>query len=206
MARKKSIPKKRAAKMPKQLTAISKLPVPGRGRLDADLRKYMDVCADRLGMVPNVVRAMALRPEKLRTFIAKYNELMLSDETDLTRLEREMIAVTVSSRNHCLYCITSHGAAVREFSGDPVLGDILSTNYREANLTKRHRAMLDYAWKLTETPWLVGDDDRRALRAAGFSDEDIFDITDVVAYFNYTNRMTGGLGMQPNREYFDQAR
>lgn len=200
---KKATPKKSTKK---QLTHISKLPVPGRKTLDADLQKYMDICTDRLGMVPNVVRAFSLRPEKLRSFIAKYNELMLSDETGLSRLEREMLAVVVSSRNHCLYCITSHGAAVREISGDPVLGDILSTNYREANLSARHRAMLDYAWKMTETPWLVGDPDRAALRKAGFSDEDIFDITDVVAYFNYTNRMTGGLGMMPNAEYFSQGR
>jgi len=195
-----------ASKPLRQLTGISKLPVPQPRSLDADLQKYMKVCLERLGLVPNVIRAMALRPAKLRTFIAKYNELMLSDETRLSRLEREMIAVVVSSRNHCVYCITSHGAAVREYSKDPALGDILATNYREANLSKRHRAMLDYAWKVTETPWLVGDDDRATLRKAGFSDEDIFDLTDVTAYFNYTNRMTGGLGMQPNREYFAQAR
>jgi uncharacterized peroxidase-related enzyme len=198
--------KRAAAKPPKQLTHISKLPVPTKRSLDPDLQKYMDICADRLGLVPNVIRAFALRPEKLRTFIAKYNELMLSDETGLSRLEREMIAVVVSSRNHCLYCITSHGASVRDLSKDPVLGDILSVNYREANLSVRHRAMLDYAWKLTETPWLVGDEDRTALKKAKFNDADIFDLTDVVAYFNYTNRMTGGMGMMPNAEYFGQSR
>ena len=190
----------------KQLTHVSRLPVPKPATLDEDLQKYMAVCLERLGLVPNVIRAFALRPEKLRTFIAKYNELMLSDETALSRLEREMIATVVSSANHCLYCITAHSQAVRELSGDPVLGDILMTNYRDANLTSRQLAMLDYAWKATQTPWLIGEADRAALRAAGFSSEDIFDVSDVIAYFNYTNRMTGGLGMMPNREYFAMNR
>ena len=157
-------------------------------------------------MVPNVIKAFSLRPEKLRTFIAKYNELMLSDDSPLTRLEREMIAVVVSSHNHCVYCITSHSQAVREFSDDPVLGDILVTNYREAELTDRQRTMLDYAWKMTAKPAETGEADRQALREAGFTAEEIFDITDVVAYFNYTNRMTHGLGMQPNTEYFSMNR
>ncbi len=193
-------------KTPMQLQHISRLRIPSPRTLDEDIRKYMAVCTEKLGLIPNVIRAFTLRPAKLRTFIAKYNELMLSNETRLTRLEREMIATVVSSHNHCLYCITSHSQAVREFSGDPVLGDILMTNYRDANLSKKHRTMLDYAWKLTATPWLVGDGDRDALRKAGFSDEDIFDVSDTTAYFNYTNRMTGGLGMLPNEEYFGMHR
>ena len=205
MAKKKSA--KHAPRKPlKQLTHISKLPVPNPKTLDPDLRKYFNICAERLGLIPNVLKAMSMRPEKLRIFIAKYDELMLGDETGLSRLEREMIAVTVSSRNRCNYCITSHGAAVRELSGDPTLGDLIATNYRDANLAKRHRTMLDYAWRLTDTPWLVGDADRGALAKAGFSNADIFDINDVVAYFNYTNRMAAGLGMMPNREYFSKAR
>lgn len=201
--------KKRGAKKretKEQLGWISRLRVPDEATLPDDIRKYLNVCREKLGMVPNVIRAFALRPAKLRSFIAKYNELMLSDDTGLTRLEREMIAVVVSSHNRCVYCITSHSQAVREFSGDPVLGDILMTNFREVDLSPRHRAMLDYAWKVTATPWLIGDVDRDGLRAAGFSDEDIFDITDTTAYFNYTNRMTGGLGMLPNHDYFGMNR
>ena len=193
-------------KTPAQLQRISGLPIPDPETLPEDLQKYMAVCGDKLGMVPNVIKAFSLRPEKLRTFIAKYNELMLSDDSALTRLEREMIAVVVSSHNHCVYCITSHSQAVREFSDDPVLGDILVTNYREAELTDRHRTMLDYAWKMTATPAETREADRQALRDAGFTAEEIFDITDVVAYFNYTNRMTHGLGMQPNAEYFAMNR
>ena len=191
-----------ARETPDQLQRISGLPVPDPETLPKDLQKYMAVCEDKLGMVPNVIKAFSLRPDKLRTFIAKYDELMLSDEAPLTRLEREMIAVVVSSHNHCVYCITSHSQAVREFSGDPVLGDILATNYREAELTDRQRIILDYAWKLSAKPSETGKADREALLDAGFTAEEIFDITDVVAYFNYTNRMTHGLGMQPNVEYF----
>ena len=191
---------------PIQLKPISRLPIPDVKSLPEDLQKYMRICKEKLGLVPNVIKAFSLRPEKLRTFIAKYNELMLSDDTELTRLEREMIAVVVSSYNHCVYCITAHSQAVREFSGDPVLGDILVTNYREANLSDRHRAMLEYAWKMTASPGETGDADRQILFDQGFSAEEIFDITDVIAYFNYTNRMTHGLGMQANEEYFGMNR
>ena len=104
---------------PDQLQHISKLPVPKIDDLDADLQRYMRICTEKLGMIPNVIRAFALRPEKLRTFISKYNELMLGEDALLTRLEREMIAVVVSSHNHCVYCITSHSQAVRELSDDP---------------------------------------------------------------------------------------
>ena len=162
----------------------------------------MHVCKEKLGFVPNVIKAFSLRPEKLRTFISKYNELMLNDDTTLTRLEREMIAVVVSSYNHCVYCVTSHSQAVREYSSDPVLADILVTNYSAAELTNRQRAMLDYAWKMTANVAETGNAERQQLFDAGFTAEEIFDITDIVAYFNYTNRMTHGLGIQPNKIYF----
>ncbi len=189
-----------------QLQEMSKLPVPDPDTLDEDIQKYMAVCEEKLGLVPNVIRAKALRQESLRTFISKYNQLMLSDDSGLSRLEREMIAVVVSCHNHCVYCITSHSQAVRELSGDPVFGDILMTNYRELNLSDRHRAMLDFAWKMTSTPWLIGDGDRQSLYDVGFSHEDVYDVIDTVAYFNYTNRMTHGLGMLPNVDYFGMDR
>ena len=191
---------------PDQLQYVSELPIPEPETLPEDLQKYMRICEEKLGLIPNVIKAFSFRPEKLRTFITKYNELMLSDDTTLTRLEREMIAVVVSSYNHCLYCITSHSQAVREFSEDPVLGDILVTNYQTAELTPRQRTMLDYAWKMTSNPAETGDADRQALFDAGLTAEEIFDITDVIAYFNYTNRMTHGLGIQPNKEYFGMHR
>jgi len=191
---------------PKQLTEIGALPIPDPDMLDDDIKKYMAICEDKLGHIPNVVKVFSLRPAKLRTFIAKYNEMMLSDDSDVSRLEREMIAVVVSCVNRCVYCITSHSQAVREFSGDPVLGDILMVNYREANLTPRQRAILDHAWKMTSSPGETGVADRQALTDAGLTPEEIFDVNDVIAYFNYTNRMTHGLGMQPNEYYFGRNR
>ena len=191
---------------PDQLQHISKLPVPEIASLDEDLQKYMRICTEKLGLIPNVIRAFALRPEKLRTFIGKYNELMLGEDALLTRLEREMIAVVVSSHNHCVYCITSHSQAVRELSDDPVLGDIIMINYREANLTERQRAILDYAFKLTSNPAELGDEDRQKLTDVGLGPKEIFEVTDTTAYFNYTNRMTHGLGMLPNEEYFGMNR
>jgi uncharacterized peroxidase-related enzyme len=197
---------KKKRETPDQLQHISKLPVPEIESLDEDLQKYMRICKEKLGLIPNVIRAFALRPEKLRTFIGKYNELMLGEDALLTRLEREMIAVVVSSHNHCVYCITSHSQAVRELAVDPVLGDILMINYREANLTERQRAILDYAFKLTSNPAELGDADRQKLTDVGLGPKEIFEVTDTTAYFNYTNRMTHGLGMLPNEEYFGMNR
>jgi len=190
----------------KQLKNISELPFPEPDSLPEDIQKYMSVCQEKLGFIPNVIKAFSLRPEKLRTFISKYNELMLTDDTTLTRLEREMIAVVVSSYNHCVYCITSHSQAVREYSDDPVLADILVTNYSTAELTTRQKVMLDYAWRMTANVAKTGEKDRQILIEAGFTPEEIFDINDVVAYFNYTNRMTHGLGIQPNKNYFSMNR
>jgi uncharacterized peroxidase-related enzyme len=132
--------------------------------------------------------------------MSTYNELMLS-ECGLSKLEREMIAVVVSSANRCYYCLVAHGQAVRRLSGDPQLGEMMVMNYRVAELEPRQRAMLDYAWKLTETPREISEADRQALRDAGFTDADIFDITDTAAFFNYTNRMAHGLDMMPNPDY-----
>jgi uncharacterized peroxidase-related enzyme len=182
---------------------IIKLPaVPDPGYLPDDIKKYFAICEEKLGMVPNVLRAYTVNAEKFRTFSAFYNQLMLDEETcALSRLEREMIAVVVSSANRCYYCLIAHGQAVRKLSGDPQLGEMMVANYRVAELDSRQRTMLDYAWKLTLTPHDIGDGDRRALTDTGFSDQDIFDITDVAAFFNYTNRMAHGLDMMPNPEY-----
>ncbi len=167
--------------------------------------KYFAVCQDKLGMVPNVLRAYAFDIAKLNAFTAMYNDLMLGDSA-LTKLEREMIAVVVSSANRCWYCQVAHGAAVRELSGDPVLGERMVMNYRTADLTPRQRAMLDFAVKLTEASARVEEPDRQALRDAGFTDRDIFDIASVAAFFNMTNRVASAVDMRPNPEYHAQAR
>ena len=173
--------------------------------LPPETRKYFDICDEKLGMVPNVLKAHAFDIDKLNAFTAMYNELMLAD-SGLSKLEREMIAVAVSSMNRCFYCLTAHGAAVRQLSGDPELGELMVMNYRVADLSPRQRAMLDFAVKLTERPHEILEGDRQGLRDAGFSDRDIWDIASVAAFFNMTNRVAAATDMRPNAEYHGQAR
>jgi uncharacterized peroxidase-related enzyme len=183
-----------------QPTHISKLGVPDPATLDADLQTIWRKCEDKLGFVPNVFSAYSLKPQRLRNFMTMYNEVMLS-ESALSKLEREMIAVVVSSANRCYYCLVAHGAAVRQLSGDSELGEMMALNYRVAKLEPRCRAMLDFAWKMTTTPWLIEESDREALRTVGFDNDGIFDIAETVAFFNLSNRMASATDMMPNREY-----
>jgi uncharacterized peroxidase-related enzyme len=174
-------------------------------RLDGDIKAYFAKCEEKLGMVPNVLAAYAFDQDKLRAFMTMYNDLMLAD-SGLSKLEREMIAVAVSAVNRCYYCLTAHGAAVRALSGDPELGEMLVMNYRAADLDPRRRAMLDFAVKLTETPHEIEEADRKALRKAGFTDRDIWDIAAVAGFYNMTNRVASATDMRPNAEYHSQAR
>ncbi len=169
------------------------------------MRAYFSKCEEKLGFVPNVLKAYAFDMAKLEAFVAMYNDLMLAP-SGLSKLDREMIAVAVSSQNHCYYCLVAHGAAVRTLSGDPPLGELMAMNYRAARLTKRQRAMLDFAVKLTEEPWRIEDADRDALRDAGFSERDIFDIAAVAAFFNMSNRVASATDMRPNSIYHRQGR
>jgi uncharacterized peroxidase-related enzyme len=189
---------------PKHLTAL-KIKPPPRSKLEPDMQKYFAVCDEKLGYLPNVLAAYSFDPAKLRAFVNFYNDLMLAD-SELSKLEREMIAVVVSSANRCYYCLTAHGAAVRQMSGDPQLGEMLVMNWRVAKLPKRQRAMLEFAHKLTVTPAEVGDEDRDALRKAGLSERAIWDVAAVTGFFNYTNRMATATDMMPNPEYHAQAR
>lgn len=179
---------------------IVRIDLPESPDLPDDMRAFFDKCEEKLGMVPNVLTSFTGNPDKLRTFSQFYNQLMLAP-SGLSKLEREMIAVVVSSANRCYYCLVAHGQALRQMSGDPQFGEMLVFNYRVADLDTRQRAMLDYAWKLTKTPHDINEGDRQGLRDAGFSDQDIFDITDTTGFFNYTNRMAHGLDMMPNPEY-----
>lgn len=166
---------------------------------------YFDKCTEKLGFIPNVLKAYAFSPIKLQAFADLYNDLMLG-ESNLSKLDREMIAVAVSSVNQCYYCLTAHGAAVRQLSGDPALGEQMVMNFRAADLDARQTAMLEFADKLTRTPHAMVEDDRQELRDAGFSDHDIWDISSVVAFFNMSNRMASAVDMRPNDEYHAQAR
>ena len=196
--------KKRYPSQPEHLTALD-VPLPPRSKLDPDLQKYFAVCDERLGFVPNVLTAYTFDQGKLRAFVGMYNDLMLGDSA-LSKLEREMIAVVVSAANRCYYCQVAHGQAVRELSGDPALGELLVMNYRAARLTKKQRAMLDFAHRMTVTPDEVGETDRAALRKAGFRDRDIWDIAAVAAFFNMTNRMATAIDMMPNEQYHSSNR
>ncbi len=184
---------------------ISKLGVPERLDLDEDLQQVFVKCVDKLGYVPNVLAAYSLRPQRLRNFMSIYNEIMASS-SGLSKLEREMVAVVVSSANRCYYCLVAHGAAVRQLSGDPELGEMLALNYRIAQLDPRQRLMLDFAWKLTTTPHLIDDADRDALSQQGLSQEDIFDLAETISFFNLSNRMASALEIVPNSEYHSAAR
>ena len=175
------------------------------GTLSAENQAYFDKCLEKLGFVPNVLVAYAHDDAKLSAFATFYNDLMLAP-SGLSMLEREMIAVAVSSVNRCYYCLTAHGAAVRLLSDDPVLGELMAMNHRAADLSPRHRAMLDFAVKLTETPHLITEEDRAGLRTAGFSERDVWDVAAVAAFFNMSNRMASAVDMRPNPEYHRQAR
>lgn len=189
---------------PDHITALN-LDYPSRDELPDDVKKYFDICDEKLGMIPNVLKSYSQNLAQLEVFSKFYNELMFGD-SNLTTLEREMIAVAVSSQNHCFYCIAAHGAAVRSYSGDPALGELIAINYRAAELSTRHRAMLDFAVKMTLSPDRILEKDRQDLRDAGFSDRDIWDIANVTGFYNMTNRVAAAVDMQPNPEYHSQAR
>ncbi len=163
-------------------------------------QKYFDVCEEKIGFIPNVLRAYSHDIDKLNAFTGMYNDLMLAD-SGLSKLEREMIAVVVSSINKCYYCLVAHGAAVRQLSGNPELGEMLVMNYRVAPLSVREKAMLDFAAKMTEASHRIEEPDRQALREAGFNDADIWDIAAVAGFFNMSNRISSATDKRPNQEY-----
>jgi uncharacterized peroxidase-related enzyme len=205
---KKTAPKPAKAERPSavagddtEITALDLAAAP----LTPHMAAYFHKCQEKLGFVPNVLKAYAFDMPKLEAFVAMYNDLMLAP-SGLSKLEREMIAVAVSAHNRCYYCLVAHGAAVRELSGDPPLGELMVMNYRAARLSKRERAMLDFAVKLTAEPWLVEEADREQLRRAGFTNRDIWDIAAVAGFFNMSNRVASATDMRPNSVYHRQAR
>ncbi len=183
-----------------EITALALSP----GKLSPEMEGYFNKCDEKLGFVPNVLKAFAFDDAKLQAFVDYRQELVQNAES-LSKLEIEMIATVVSSQNRCFYCITAHGNAVRQLGG-PVLGEMMVMNYRAARLDKRQRAMLDFAVKLTTQPWEIEEEDRARLRRAGFSDRDIWDIASVAAFYNMTNRLASATDMRPNSIYHGQAR
>jgi uncharacterized peroxidase-related enzyme len=173
--------------------------------LSPEMAAYFKKCEEKLGYVPNVLRAYSHSMAKLETFAALYNELMLAP-SGLTKLEREMIAVVVSAENRCWYCLVAHGAAVRALSGTPELGEAMAFNYRVAPLDARQRAMLDFSAKMAKASAEIEERDRDALRQVGFSEKDIWDIAAVASFYAMSNRMASATAMKPNPEYHAQAR
>ena len=185
-------------------TVITALDLPAEP-LTPHMAAYFAKCEEKLGFVPNVLKAYGFDMAKLSAFVGMYNDLMLAP-SGLSKLEREMIAVAVSAHNRCYYCLVAHGAAVRVLSGDPALGELMAMNYRAARLSPRERVMLDFAVKLSAEPWRVEEEGRAALRHAGFTDRDIWDIAAVAGFFNMSNRIASATDMRPNSVYHGQAR
>ena len=185
--------------------AVIALDLGPEAALSPELKAYFAKCEQKLGFVPNVLRAYAFDEVKLKAFIDMVDDLMLGD-SGLSKLEREMIAVAVSAVNHCHYCLAAHGAAVRQRAKNPEMGELIAQNYRAAHLPVRQKKMLDFAVKLTEHPDKVQEADRAILRQAGFSDREIWDIAAVTGFFNMSNRIAAAADMRPNREYHYKER
>jgi uncharacterized peroxidase-related enzyme len=196
--------------------AISRYPVPELKDLPEDLRTRILEVQQKAGFVPNVFLALAHRPAEWRAFMAYHDALLLKDSgslTDqqgsgqgLTKGEREMIIVVTSAANQCLYCVVAHGAILRVYEKKPLIADQLAVNYRKADITPRQRAMLDFAFKITTTSHLVDDGDFATLRGHGFSDDDIWDIGAISAFFGLSNRLANLSGMRPNDEFYLMGR
>ena len=184
--------------------AMGRFPVPDHDDLPEDVRDRIEEETERAGFTPNVFEAFAYKPSHFRAFFDYHDAL--TEDTPLEREEVEMLVVAVSGVNDCLYCVVAHGALLRIFAEAPKLADQLATNHRTADLSEAHRTMLDFAVELTETPGRVDDEDLAALREAGFSTEEMWDITSVVALFNLSNRMATVADMRPNDEFYGLGR
>ncbi|MBK8016004.1 MAG: peroxidase-related enzyme [Betaproteobacteria bacterium] len=184
---------------------ISQYPVPELSDLPEDVRETMLKVQEKAGFIPNVFLTLAHRPDEFRAFFAYHAALMLK-ESALTKAEREMIVVATSGVNRCMYCVVAHGAILRIYARNPRIADQLATDYRKAEITPRQLAMLDFAVKLARTPEALTQADHESLKSHGFSDEDIWDIGGITAFFALSNRMAHLTGMRPNEEFYLMGR
>ena len=186
---------------------ITKLNLNYKGHKEGEeqVESYLKIVKEKIGFVPNVLAAFAKFQKQFEGFTKLYNSLMLG-ESGLTKLEREMIAVTVSSENHCFYCLVAHGSAVRELSNDPQLGERIAANFRSAELPRKQEELLSFAKKLTKDPSEIGEQERKKLRDVGYTDRDVWDISAIVGFFNMTNRLASAIEMEPNNNYHNIAR
>ena len=190
-----------------QNTNITKLNLNYDGHKDGEegVENYLKIVEEKIGFIPNVLAAFAKFPKQFEGFTKLYNSLMLG-ESGLTKLEREMIAVTVSSENHCFYCLVAHGSAVRELSDDPQLGERIAANFKSAELPRKQEELLNFARQLTRDPSEIAEDQRKKLKDVGYTDRDIWDISAIVGLFNMTNRLASATEMEPNSKYHNIAR
>ena len=182
-------------------TAISRYPVPDLSGLPEDIRGEILKVQEKAGFVPNVFLTLAHRPDEFRAFFAYHNALMLK-ESGLTKAEKEMIVVATSGANNCQYCVIAHGAILRVYSKNPLLADQIAVNFHEADITPRQHAMLGFALKVATDSAALCDADYQAMREHGFSDEDIWDIGAITAFFALSNRMANLISMRPNDEFY----
>lgn len=180
---------------------ISRYPVPDLKDLPADIRERILAVQEKSGFVPNVFLTLAHRPDEFRAFFA-YHDALMEKESGLTKAEREMIVVATSGANRCPYCVVAHGAILRIRAKNPRVADQVAVNYYKAEITPRQRLMLDFAMKIATESYSVGEADFAALREAGFSDEDIWDIGAVASFFALSNRMANLINMRPNDEFY----
>ena len=180
---------------------ISRFPVPDLNTLPEDIRDRIVAVQEKAGFVPNVFLTLAHRPDEFRAFFA-YHDALMEKESGLTKGEREMIVVATSGLNQCLYCVVAHGAILRIREKNPLLADQVATNYRKADITLRQKAMLDFAAKMSLQAHEVNDADIESLREHGFSDEDIWDIGAITAFFSLSNRLAHLTNMRPNDEFY----
>jgi uncharacterized peroxidase-related enzyme len=189
----------------KRSSAASRFGEPAAAELPADIAEIYETSQSKLGFVPNVFRAYAKRPEHFRAFM-HYHDVLMKGPSGLSRAEREAIVVAVSSENACQYCMTAHGAALRILGKDPMLAEQIANNWQTADLTPRWRLMLEFASQVNEAGFAASDEDIDTLRNEGFSDDDIWDIAAIAAFFGFSNRMAGLMDLRPNAEFYAMGR
>ena len=186
-------------------TAVSRFPIPDLKDMPDDIRERILAVQEKAGFIPNVFLVLAHRPEEFRAFFA-YHDVLMEKPGNLSKAEREMIVVATSNVNQCLYCVVAHGAILRIRAKNPLIADQVATNYRKADITDRQKAMLDFAMKVSQTAYSVGEDDFDKLKAHGFDEEDIWDIAGIAAFFGLSNRMANVTSMRPNAEFYSMGR
>ena len=188
------------------MTTTTRYPAPAVLDLPQDIKAKVLEIQEKSGFIPNVFLGLARRPAEWRAFFAYHDALMLREESGLSKGDREMIVTTTSAANQCLYCVVAHGAILRIYEKKPLVADQVATNYRKADITPRQRAMLDFAMKVCLHSAETNDADFSALHAHGFSDEDIWDIGAITAFFGMSNRIANFSGMLPNPEFYLMGR